>query len=68
MSVFDQIESQEKSGQGCESNEGTLAGNMMEFTQLLFFSSQNPKPLKIANSPCRVNPQNSPRARLFKWS
>lgn len=41
----------------------------MEITQLLFyFFSQNPKPLKIANSLCRVNPQNSPRARLFKWS
>lgn len=67
ISVFDQMVRQEKSGQDCESSEGTLAGNMMEITQLLFFL-KNPKPLKIANSLCRVNPQNSPRARLFKWS
>lgn len=76
FSLWSDWKSGEKSGQGCECSDGALAGNMMEITQLLLlllfllppFFSQNSKPLKIANSLCRVNPQNSPRARLFKWS
>ena len=45
----------------------TAPSSSSSFSSSSFFS-QNSKPLKIANSLCRVNPQNSPRARLFKWS
>lgn len=73
--VFDQIESRRRNGQACESGGGgggALAGNMMEITQLHSFFPppllKTPKSLKIANSLCGVNPQNAPRARLFKRS
>lgn len=77
FSLWSDWKSGEKSGQGCECSDGALAGNMMEITQLLllllfllppFFSLKTPSPWNFANSLCRVNPQNSPRARLFKWS
>lgn len=67
ISVFDHIESQRKSGQGCESGaDFSPAGSKIEFKQLLLLiSPKTPCPWNFQQSLLENNPQTHPGQVFF---